>query len=113
MLANLYLDRYGSTDLYVIDECWRAFDVAVMLKPNSRLLFPFRRKLEMLRESGITNYWIQKELTKNEYKRKVPLDAPALILENVQGPFLILALLSLVSLVSFCAEYFSPRRNRL
>ena len=95
--------------MYMIEECYGGQEnIATSLKRNSPYTKPINRKTIQLREAGIINFLMKKEIRQNSVSRQKRKAEPIWSLEKLQGIFLPCGTCLLICLVVFAIEIVIP-----
>ncbi|XP_059098836.1 ionotropic receptor 93a-like [Tigriopus californicus] len=105
-LRSYFTNAYGEPEFRIMDECWINYPISYLLPKNSAYTDSINRKLFQLRESGLVDDLITREMDKMSKMnriRNLVASQKVLTLTNLYEPFLILIIgLGLASIAFIC-----------
>lgn len=96
---------------HVCKEAFVTLPVVVYTRKDFYLLYMLNMKLELLKNSGLINYWQRRLVNEEEISEKERKRPRKLELYQLQGCFYILLFGCMMSSVSFVIEIYCQRSN--
>lgn len=107
-LRQRFTDKFGRSEMRIMDDCWRNYFIALILKKNSPYTEKVNHVIRLLRESGIIHFWKRNELNRvsrlAEDKAYIISPVKSLTITDMQAPFIIYCIAMLICFSVFLLE---------
>lgn len=111
-VCGFFSYRFGEPEFRIMDECWIHYPISYLLPKNSSYTDSINRKLFQLRESGLVDDLITREMDKMSKMfqvRNLVASQKRLTLADLYEPFLILVIGLSLAFIAFLFECTSHK----